>query len=699
MTDRSDNDLSDLLSVGPNRLAILTQYTRNSVLITDRGGQIRWVNDSFVRSTGYSKEEAIGRKPGDLLQGTGTDPGTITRMRDGLARGEGFDEEVLNYTRDGDPIWFRINCSPLDRDDCGHDGFIAIQNDITRLKESQRELRIAASVFERSHDAIMITDQNNRIIDINPAFSRITGYGKAEVMGRSPAVLSSGQHSREFYQAMWGAIERRHSWRGEITNRRKNGELFTELVSINRVQLDHPDEWYHVAVFSDITALKNHAEAMDRVANYDDLTGLPNQRLLTSRMYRALAEADRSGTALAVMQLDLDQFKQINDRFGHAAGDHVLATIAKRLKAAVRKEDTLARLSGDEFVLLLPDLEDDLEACQRLLAQVRGPVAVGPTTVSITASAGVTFYPEDTSEPDRLIRHAGQAMYLVKENGGDGCHRFDPGVIRHRELRLQMLGELSEAIRQDQLELHYQPQVQMADNAVIGAEALIRWRHPRRGLLSPGEFLPVVTGSELEVPMGQWVIRNALAQLDAWQQAGLNLQVSINISANHLMDPGFTDYLRSHLLDHPEMDPAMVTLEVLESTALDDMQRAGNVIGECRGMGFQVALDDFGTGYSSLTYFRALPIDLIKIDQSFIRNMMADTSDRAIVESVIFLAKQFRRPVLAEGVETLDHADVLRQMGCEQIQGYGIAKPLPAADFLHWLRDWRQRYPTPPQRR
>ncbi|MDX1635660.1 MAG: EAL domain-containing protein [Marinobacter sp.] len=551
----------------------------------------------------------------------------------------------------------------------------------------ERDLRIAASVFERSHDAIIISDQDNRIIDVNPAFTQITGYKRGEVLGRNPSMLSSGRHCSKFYDAMWRDINERGHWRGEIWNRRKDGEEYPELLSITRVALNEPGQWHHVAVFSDLTVLKNHAAELYQAAHYDPLTGLPNNRLLMERLTHAIGHADRTRRQLAVCVLDLDGFKRINDEFGSAAGDRVISQMAERLKLALRGDDLVARMGGDEFILLLQDVANET-VYERILDTISEPLSIGPATVSLSASLGITLYPRDRSDADRLLRHADQAMYAAKEEGRQTYRFFDPARDADRQKRREQLNELQEALRQQQFVLYFQPQVRMADQQVTGFEALIRWQHPQRGLLAPGAFLPFLEGSQLEIPVGEWVLQEALATVVRWQEKGVAVGISINISADHLLSAGFADQLRLALARHPGLAPERVTLEVLESTALDDMQRARQVINACRELGVRVALDDFGTGFSSLTYLQALPIDLIKIDQSFVRNMLADSDDLAIVESVIFLSQRFNRPVLAEGVETMAHAEALKTLGCDFIQGYGVARPMPGDQVMPWLAGW-----------
>ncbi|MDL0431897.1 EAL domain-containing protein [Marinobacter sp. TBZ242] len=674
--------------VDNNRLALVAATTPDMVVILDEAGRIEWVNASFEKHTGYLLADVRGRIVRDFLYGPDTDPATIKRINQNLHRCVAFEEDILHYARSGMPYWVHTYCTPIGEEQGVAPGFIATMTNISDRKHSERGLRIAASVFDRSHEAILITDRNNRILDVNPSFSRITGYQREEVLGLAPSILSSGRHSREYYESMWRSIEKTDHWRGEIWNRRKDGEEYVELLSISRVHLDEPGQYYHVAAFNDITALKNHAKELDRAANYDDLTGLPNRQLLEERMRTARAHADRQNRGLSVCYLDLDGFKGINDRLGHAVGDQALKTLAERLTRTLRSGDTVARIGGDEFVLLLQS--DGHEAVyQRILAVVGEPIAADGETINLTASLGITRYPDDNTDEEGLIRHADQAMYSAKEKGRNQFHFFDPSLDAHRRERREKLTAISRALENQEFELHFQPQIRISDCTVVGFEALIRWNHPEKGMISPAGFLPTVENSHLEVPLGQWVVREAIHQLNTWLQAGENLTVSINISACHLMDRSFADFLTSYLHSHSELDPGLITLEVLESTALEDINRASNALEHCQKLGLKVALDDFGTGFSSLTYLRTLPVDLIKIDQSFVRNMLNDANDRAIVESVIFLAQRFSYPVLAEGVETMEQARNLRHMGCNYAQGYGFARPMPAREVLEWLSHWK----------
>lgn len=519
----------------------------------------------------------------------------------------------------------------------------------------------------------------------NPAFTRITGYSREASIGRDPGMLNSGRQSRDFYRAMWEALDRDDYWQGELWNRRKDGGEFAEVLSISRVRDAEGHLLHHVAMFSDISRLKRQEEELHRIAYFDPLTGAPNRRLLDDRLRQAIAHAHRTGKSLAVCVIDLDGFKPINDRHGHKAGDEVLIGIVDRLNAILRASDTVARLGGDEFVLLLEDVEGET-VLARVLEAIRAPLQIGHDTVSVSASIGVTLFPEDNADPETLLRHADQAMYRAKQRGRNCIQYFDTGVEEEQRQRKLRADRLEAALRKREFLLHFQPQVDMSSGRVVGLEALIRWQHPERGLLLPASFLPDAAGSELETAIDQWVIDAALEQLGACRAQGLDLSISVNVGARLLLMPDFAGIVRSALARHPDIPPSRLELEILESAALDDLVLATEVLHACRQLGVRVALDDFGTGYASLRHYRQLPVDLLKIDRSFVLDMLEDDEARAIVGAVVQLARTFGREVIAEGVETPAHAQALLGLGCRLGQGFGIARPMPGAHVIPWFR-------------
>lgn len=569
---------------------------------------------------------------------------------------------------------------------------LSAQQGESERKSLVARLKLLAAVFETADEGITITDLDGMIVDVNPRFTEITGYGRNEVIGKSTRILNSGRQDKGFYAGMWVALREVGHWRGEIWNRKKNGDIYPELLSINRLngRGDLPD--HYVAVFTDISDLKRQESRLEHMAYHDALTQLPNRVLFADRLQVAISQAKRGGHSLAVCYLDLDGFKPINDSHGHQCGDLLLLEIASRLTQSLRGGDSVARIGGDEFVILLNELESRQECeliLDRLLQTISEPVDLDDLSVSITASLGVTLFPEDGADADTLLRHADQSLYRAKEAGRNCYHIFD--ALYDYEMRAKQAGRerFEQALAAGHLVLHYQPKVNMRLGHVVGLEALARWQDPALGLIPPAHFLPFVENTPADIALGEWVIQKALRQLQAWREVGLELSISVNISAYHLAQPDFPSRLADFLRAWPELPPNSIEIEILETAALGDIGRAAALIAECKSMGVDFALDDFGTGYSSLSYFKRLPISTLKIDQSFVRDMLHDEDDLAIVEGVISLSKAFRREVIAEGVETVDHGVRLLQLGCDLAQGYGIARPMPADDVFDWHADWR----------
>jgi diguanylate cyclase (GGDEF)-like protein len=445
--------------------------------------------------------------------------------------------------------------------------------------------------------------------------------------------------------------------------------------------------------FHDITEQKLHAERMERIAQHDPLTGLPNRLLLGDRLRLAIAQSRRENTRIAVCYLDLDGFKQVNDRHGHQAGDQVLVEVATRLTTTVRAGDTVARLGGDEFVILLSGLADDEEcrqALNRLLAACAAPYEVaGSEQSGISASIGVTVFPSDSVDPDTLIRHADHAMYVAKQAGKSRYQMFDTRLEQRIEARQATLRNLAEALKAGQFRLEFQPKVDCRRGLVVGAEALIRWQHPTLGRLSPAEFVPLIENSDLAFNVGDWVIRQTLAQIARWRRDGLDVAVSVNAFIRQLVHPEFVGTLAAALAEQPDLGPGCLQIEIVETAALNELDALRSVIEACRELGVSFSLDDFGTGYSTLAHLRHLPATEIKIDQSFVGHMLARAEDLAIVEAVIGLGRAFGRSIVAEGAETPAHIGRLLELGCDVMQGYALARPMAADDFLRWATGFR----------
>jgi len=449
----------------------------------------------------------------------------------------------------------------------------------------------------------------------------------------------------------------------------------------------------YVSLFSDITEIKKHAQELEHLTHYDMLTNLPNRTLLADRLNQAMALAKRRKQIVAVAYLDLDGFKEINDSHGHDAGDRLLTSLAFDMKRALRAGDTLARLGGDEFVAVMVDLdskEASVPVLALLLEAAAKQVQVGDLSLCVSASIGVTFYPQpEEVDADLLLRQADQAMYQAKLAGGNRYHIFNPDHDQTVRGRHENLEHIRRALAERNFVLYYQPKVNMRTGKVVGAEALIRWKHPERGLLPPGLFLPVIEDHPLAIEIGEWVIESVLAQMECWNAAGIELPVSVNVSAIQLQRPDFADRLSSLLAAHPSLKPFSLEIEVVETSALQDVAQTSQVLAACQSIGVSFALDDFGTGYSSLTYLKRLPASILKIDQSFVSDMLDDPENLNILEGILGLASAFHRQVIAEGVETVEHGSMLLRLGCELAQGYGIARPMPAGDLPGWLSAWR----------
>ncbi|MFZ2404853.1 MAG: EAL domain-containing protein [Methylobacter sp.] len=566
-----------------------------------------------------------------------------------------------------------------------------LRREISRRKQVEDGQRMAASVFASTQEGILITDAQRNIIDLNPAFCNITGYSRDEVLGKNPSLLKSGLHDDRFYEAMWQAINRQGYWRGEVWNRRKGGEIFAEWLTISAVADKQGKITHYIGTSSDITQLKEQERKLELIAHYDPLTGVPNRILLADRMHLAFAQTKRENCLMAVGYLDLDGFKPVNDRLGHEAGDQLLIEIALRIKNALREGDTIARLGGDEFVFLLLGL-DKVEDCEitlhRLLEVISEPVALRYQTVSVSASIGISIFPEDNTDPDTLLRHADQAMYQAKQEGKNCFHIYNLELDRQLHAHREALNRIELALENEEFELFFQPKVDMQQGVVFGAEALIRWRHPERGLVMRGDFLPLIEGHELATKLDAWVIDKALQHMETWLDLGLQLQISVNITARTLQTDDFVLQLYYAFERYPAAKPDHFELEILETQALSDLTLTSLVIKDCQALGVQFALDDFGTGYSSLSYLRHLSVETLKIDQTFVRDMLEDEDDLAIVQGVIGLSESFQRQVIAEGVESIEHGIALLHMGCYHAQGYGIAKPMPASDLAAWVNEW-----------
>jgi len=604
--------------------------------------------------------------------------------------------------------WVETTLMVIERSADGHPvRLLATLADVQERHDALERQRMSASLFQHLHEGLLITDAELRALDVNLAYTQILGVPRDELLGTVPLLLRptpADPVARQQRAAMWASLRDTGSWRGELLERRRNGELCTLQATISTVRGPAQDLRYHVLVISDITEQRQQREQLERQAHFDELTRLPNRSRLSQLLDDGMRAADRDGYLLVVCYLDLDRFKPVNDRYGHAAGDRLLAELAGRLRSELRSReswaDAAARLGGDEFVLLLRagTLEEARLAVERVLRVVALPYVVDAAQdpVQVTASMGATVYPIDRSDADTLLRHADHAMYGAKQAGRNGYLFFDPEHRRRTEERVMAIGRVQEALDQQEFVLYYQPKVDMRSGRVLGFEALLRWEHPGQGLIAPLQFLPLIENTGLSSRIGDWVISQALDHLSQWRRDGLDISVSVNVSARHLQEPDFALRLGELLARHGEPLATHLELETLETAAHADIEATSALLGRCRGMGVRFALDDFGTGYSTLTYLKRLPVDVLKIDRSFVHHMLDDPQDRAIVEGVIGLARTFGCVVVAEGVESPAQARTLLDLGCDIGQGTGIATPMPAAQVAAWTRNYKGMFALAP---
>ncbi len=571
------------------------------------------------------------------------------------------------------------------------DEVVMVIRDITQRKQQEAELRLWAKVFEGSNEAILITDANLRIVLVNKTYEKITGFSEEEVLGVDTVKVGTKLHSHSFFRNLVHVLKERGHWDGELTNQRKSGEKFPTWYSISQVLNADGEPENYIAIFSDISERKKSRERIDFLAHHDSLTELPNRALLNDRLEMAINTAKRRGEKVGILFIDLDRFKNINDSLGHAAGDQILRQTAARLSASVRTDDTVARLGGDEFVVLLPRVRNErsmAEVAMKLREELLVPYVLEEMPLHLSPSIGIAVYPDDGEDPSELIKNADAAMYLAKEKGRNNYQFYTP-VLNARTLdRLKLETDLRMALEQGQFELHYQPQIMAGSKKLYGVEALVRWRHPERGLVPPNHFIPLAEEIGLIIPLGSWVIAEAARQINIWRDNGLaELVVSVNISALQFHQAGFLAEVQG-LLAKAGTQPSSLELELTESMLMSDMEVSIQVLQAFRDLGYRIAIDDFGTGFSCLNYLRRLPANILKIDQSFVRDMQSDSASLAIVTSIIGLADSLGMETIAEGVETADEYAVLASQGCRLMQGYHFSKPLPPAQFETWVQQW-----------
>jgi diguanylate cyclase (GGDEF)-like protein/PAS domain S-box-containing protein len=666
-------------------LAATLESTADGILVVDGKGRISSYNQRFLE---------LWRIPEAVLQ-SGDDGRAIAHVLEQLADPDAFVQKVHLLYRDTaaesfDELAF-VDGRVFERysrpQRIGEQivGRVWSFRDVTLRHQAEDSLKIAGMVYANSNEAILVVDADNRIIAINPAFTQTTGYTESDVLGKNPNMLSSGRQDGDFYREMWRELNATGRWQGEMWNRRKNGEIYAEQLSINSIF--HPDGsvYRRIALFLDVTEKKKTEEIIWRQANFDALTGLPNRRMLRDRLDHEIKKAQRSSESLALLFIDLDRFKEINDTLGHHVGDELLIEASRRLECCVRESDTIGRLGGDEFTVLVGQLHSTLDVerlANAIIEKLAEPYQLGDELVTSSASIGIAVYPDDATQSAQLLQYADQAMYAAKGQGGGRFSFFTPLLQEEAQHRMRLTGELSGALASGQFRVYFQPIVELASNRIFKAEALLRWVHPQRGMISPMSFIPLAEETGLIIPIGDWVFRESVAWAKRWKDISTEgFQISVNKSPTQFCSGDNADVIWLAFMRESGLTGRNICIEITEGLLLNRDDTTSRKLFSFRDAGVQVSIDDFGTGYSSLSYLKKFDIDYLKIDQSFVRNMVSDPADLALCEAIVVMAHKLGLKVIAEGVETRAQRDLLIQIGCDFAQGYLFARPMPGEEL------------------
>jgi diguanylate cyclase (GGDEF)-like protein/PAS domain S-box-containing protein len=655
-------------------------HVSDIVVLADARRVITYVNPYGCKVLGAAQGDLVGRHAAILdTAGTGTGASRVSAA----TGGERF--ETVYRTADGRVLYLEVTSSTLRYDNETYT--CAIARDVSPRKRAEWDMQLAAKVFDHAAEGMTITDERNHIVAVNDAFCRITGYARDEVLGQNPRLLASGRQGPDFYAGMWGALQQDGRWCGEIWNRRKTGEVYPEWLNIQAVRNTAGEVVNYIAAFSDVSETREQEERIRHLAQHDFLTDLPNRFLLRDRLQRAILAAARNSRAVALLYIDLDRFKTINDTLGHAVGDKLLRQVARRLVAGVRASDSVSRLGGDEFVVMLADIDRPPQSAgvvaRKLLDLLSTSLEVDGHDLMVTPSIGIAVFPQDGDTLDTLLKNADMAMYAAKDAGRNTFRFFTHDMNRQASERLWVESNLRRAISQGELELHFQPQFSIQGRALVGCEALVRWRQPDGRLIPPAQFIPIAEDTGLILPLGDWVIEEACRRVVMFNRVR-PVQVAVNLSAAQLRRPGLPDHLARVLARHG-LNAGCLELEVTESVLMDDCEAAARTFAELREIGIKLSIDDFGTGYSSLSYLRRFRVDKLKIDRSFVQGLNGDSESAVIVEAIVGLAHALGIQTLAEGVETEEQMAHLASLGCGQIQGFLLGRPMPPEAFASFL--------------
>lgn len=648
---------------------------------------VLFLNPEAERLFGISEQEAIGQPLDAIVQSVAPvvdgEP-EVCRGFSCLLNGEPARETVEITVRAlASGRIFPVDCVISLAHEVGGQQLAVISfHDISERRQAEQRLRLSDKVFEYSAEAIMVTDSAGIILNVNPAFTWLTGYRPDEVIGRTPRILASGRHDKAFYEALWSALLAEGHWSGEIWDRRKDGSFYPKWIIINAIR-ENERTTHYVALFYDISERKENEERINFLAHHDHLTGLPNRLMFKERMGLALLRAARADSRLALIFIDLDRFKNINDSLGHHTGDQLLIEVSRRLTASVRLSDTVARLGGDEFVVVVENIDGQNDAAQvaiKVHAMLGQPFVIEGKTLHAPPSMGISLYPDDGHDVETLMKQADTAMYQVKAAGRNNWTFYTSRMNDEVQERIALENDLRLALERGEFLLHYQPQWDLAAGCLFGWEALLRWQHPERGMISPDRFIPIAEETGLILPIGDWVLATALNELRHWDDAGLGrCCIAVNLSGRQFRQHLLGERIEA-LLAAAGLTPDRLELEITESVLMEDADAASAILGRLKRHGVRIAIDDFGTGYSSLAYLKSFPINKLKIDRSFVRDIVTDPNDAAIVSAIISMARSMGLGTIAEGVESEEQRDFLLSRGCSEIQGYLLGKPMPAAE-------------------
>lgn len=686
------------------KLRELAQVVEQSPVIiakADLDGQLIYVNKSFEKATGYKASDVLGKNARVLTSGTASDE-LFEDVWKSISRGDIWKGEILNKRKDGSAFWAKATFGPLKNRSGEVSGYISIKEEITERKENEKQLRLAASVFETASEALVVTGVDKRIKRVNQAFSAITGYSRDEAIGQTPAMLQSGRHGRAFYRAMFKSLAEKGEWEGEIWNRRKNGEIYPEWLKITAIRDDFGNLEGYVGLFSDISKRKYDESLIRHQANFDALTGLANRNLFLDRLSRSLELAEKNDNHVALLFIDIDRFKHVNDTLGHSTGDQLLQIAANRLTAKLSKPATVARFGGDEFVVVLPDeknLHHIEDTVVKILAELERPQRVNGNLIFSSASIGVSVYPVDGRDTETLLRKADNAMHKAKEKGRNNFQFFTQEMDIEAQRRRELERDLYKAVERNQLTLVFQPILDASSDRIVSAEALVRWQHPEKGLIPPSEFIPLAEEVGLINRIGEWVLRKACEEALSWTAiTGNPPGISVNLSGIQFKKQNIP-LLVSNVLYETGLPPERLTLEITESLLVDDDNGTLKQLQGIRELGVGLSIDDFGTGYSSLSYLKRFPVTMLKIDRSFVMGVVDNAEDQALVSAILAMAHSLGLKVVAEGVETTRQYQFLRDNGCGFVQGFLFSQPLPQHEFVSWLKQSLKKRPVSVSRR